>query len=210
MWPKRAHYLKPLTDVCSTRKKFVLTDAQDHAFHNIKRLVSEDVMLRFPDHSKPFEIYTDAGKYQIGATIKQEQLPIAYFSRKLTPTQRRYSTIEQEMLAIIEVLKEYRNFLLGAEIIIFTDHKNLLANSSTDDRVFRWKQKIEEFGPTIQYVQGHTNTEADALSRLPLLEDQREMEVMLNYPQVDPNHPILHSYPLDLKLIHKYQQLDPA
>ena len=210
MWPKRAHYLTPLTDVCSTRKKFVWNDAQEHAFHNIKRLVSEDVMLHFPDHSKPFEIDTNASKYQIGAKIKQEQLPIAYFSRKLTPTQRRYSTIEQEMLAIIEVLKEYRNFLLGAEIIIFTDHKNLLANSSTDDRVFRWKQKIEEFGPTIQYVQGHTNTEADALSRLPLLEDQREMEVMLNYPQVDPNHPNLSSYPLDLKLIHKYQQLDPA
>ena len=120
----------------------------------IKRLVSEDVMLVFPDHSKLFEIYTNASKYQIGATIKQEQLPIAYFSRKLTPTQRRYSTIEQEMLAIVEVLKEYRNFLLGEELIIFTDHKNLLANSSTNDRAFRWKQKIEEFGPTIQYIQG--------------------------------------------------------
>ena len=132
------------------QKKFVWTDAQEHAFQNIKRFVAEDVMLRSPDHSKTFEIYTDASKYQIGATIKQEQLPIAYFSRKLTPTQRRYCTIEQEMLAIMEVLKKYRNFLLGAKIIIHTDHKNLLANSSSNDRVFRWKQKIEEFGPTIQ------------------------------------------------------------
>ena len=102
------------------------------------------------------------------------------------------------------------NLLLGAEIVIFTDHKNLLANSSTNDRVFRWKQKIEEFGPTIHYVKGHTNTEADALSRLPFMENQGGMEVMLNYPQVDPNHPILNSYPLDLKLLHKYQQIDPA
>ncbi len=86
----------------------------------MKRLVTEDVLLRFPDHSKPFTIYIDASKYQIGATIKQNELPIAYFSRKLIPTQRRYSTIEQEMLAIVEVLKEYRNFLLGAEIIIHT------------------------------------------------------------------------------------------
>ena len=36
------------------------------------------------------------------------------------------------------------------------------------------------------------------------------MEVMLNYPQVDPSHPILNSYPLDLKLIHNNQHLDPA
>ena len=70
MWPKRAHFLTPLTDVYSTKKKFIWTDAQEHAFHNIKALVSEDIMLRFPNHSKPFEIYTNASKYQIGATIK--------------------------------------------------------------------------------------------------------------------------------------------
>ena len=169
MWPRRAHYLTPLTDICSTRKKCIWTDAQEVAFQNIKRLVTEDVMLRFPNHSQPFHIFTDASNYQIGATIKQNQLPIAYFSKKLTPTQRRYSTIEQEMLAIVEVLKEYRNFLLGAVIVIFTDHKNLLSNNSANDRVFRWKQKIEEFAPTIQYVKGHHNVEADALSRLPLV-----------------------------------------
>ena len=123
MWPKRAHYLAPLTDICSTRRKFVWTDTQEHAFQTIKRLVSEDVMLRFPDHSKPFTIFTDASNFQVGATIKQNDLPIAYFSRKLTPTQRRYSTIEQEMLAIVEVLKEYRNFLLGATIVIYIDHR---------------------------------------------------------------------------------------
>ena len=114
------------------------------------------------------------------------------------------------MLAIVEVLKEYRNFLLGATITIHTDHKNLLANSSSNDRVFRWKQKIEEFGPTIKYVQGQTNIEADALSRLPLLDNQQGMEVMLNYPQIDLHHPILNSYPLDLRLLHKHQLLDAA
>ena len=96
-------------------------------------------MLRFPDHSQPLHIYTDASNYQLGATIKQKGLPIVYFSRKLTPTQRRYPTIEQEMLAIVEVLKEYRNFQLGAEITIFTDHKNLLSQASDNSRGFRWK-----------------------------------------------------------------------
>ena len=108
------------------------------------------------------------------------------------------------MLAIVEVLKEYRNFLLGARIVIFTDHKNLLSNSSANDRVFHWKQKIEEFGPKLQYVKGPVNTEADALSMLPLLDSQQGIEAMLNYPQLDPNHPILNNYPLELKLIHKY------
>ena len=210
MWPRCAHYLTPLTDICSTRKKIIWTNIQEVAFQNIEQLVSEDVMLHFPDHSQPFHIYTDVSNCQIGATIKQNQLPIAYFSRKLTPTQRRYSTIEQEILAIVEVLKEYRNFLLGAVIIIFTDHKNLLSNSISDDRVFRSKQKIAEFSSAIQYVQGHHNVEADALSRLPLVQNNSDIGAMFNYPQIDPQHPILNNYPLELKLIAKYQQLDQA
>ena len=152
----------------------------ENAFLQAKKLISEDVLLRFPDHSIPFEIFTDASNYQIGATIKQRNLPVAYFSKKLTPTQRRYSTIEQEMLAIVEVLKEYRIFLLGAEITIFTDHKNLLSNATVNNRVFRWKQKIQEYGPTIKYIKGQHNIEADALSRLPI---DPSSEFSRNYAQ---------------------------
>ena len=114
----------------------------ENAFNIAKKLIVEDVLLRFPDQKLPFEIFTDASNIQVGATIKQNNLPITYFSKKLTHTQMRYSTIKHEMLAIVEVLKEYRNFLLGANITIFTDHKKLLSNATVDNRVFRWKQKI--------------------------------------------------------------------
>ena len=142
MWPRRAHILAPLTELCGSKHKFKWTDIHENAFNRAKQLIAEDVLLRFPDHTLPFSIYTDASTYQIGATIKQNELPIAYFSKKLTPTQRGYSTIEQEMLAIVEVLKEYCNFLLGSNKIIYTDHKNLLSNATVNNRVFRWKQKI--------------------------------------------------------------------
>ena len=158
----------------------------------MKKLVSEDVLLRFPDHSKPFHIYTDASKYQLGATIKQDDKPIVYFSKKLNPAQRRYSTIEQEMLAIVTVLKEYKNFLYGGQIIIHTDHKNLLAETSANDRVFRWKQKIEEFGPLMNYIKGQKNIEADALSRLPSEAHFIDnVNSMINQPSIDPNNLLL-------------------
>ncbi len=137
-------------------------------------------------------------------------MPVAYFSKKLTPTQRHYSTIEQEMLAIVEVLEEYRNFLIGADIIIYTDHKNLLASSTINDRVFRWKQKIQEYNPVIKYIKGHKNTEADALSRLPILSTQDGIETMLNHPPVDPYNPILNTNPLELSTVHSHQQRDAA
>ena len=168
MWPQRAHTLAPLTQLCSNKIKFNWEEIHEIAFQKMKRIVAKDVMLRFPQHDKKFVIHTDASQHQIGATISQENKPIAYFSRKLSATQRRYATIEQEMLAIVKVLKEYRNFLLGANITIYTDHKNLLANNSDNNSVFRWKQKIQEYGPTLIYVKGKDNIAANALSRLPM------------------------------------------
>ena len=114
------------------------------------------------------------------------------------------------MLAIVEVLKEYRNFLLGADITIYTDHKNLLATSTVNDRVFRWKQKIQEYNPIIKYIKGHRNQEADALSRLPMLNTTEGMETMLNHPPMDPYNPIPNANPLELSLIHSNQQKDAA
>ena len=143
MWPRRVHILAHLTELCGAKRKFTWNDTHENAFNLARRLIAEDVLLRFPNHELPFEIYTDASNFQIGATIKQANLPIAYFSKKLTPTRGRYSTIEHEMLVIVEVLKEYRNFLLGANITIFNDHENLLSNSTTNNRIFRWKQKIQ-------------------------------------------------------------------
>ena len=103
----------------------------------------------------------------MGAVITQDNKPVAYWSKKLSPTKKRYSTIEQELLAITELLKEYRNILLGQEIIIMTDHKNLTyANTAfSSNRLLRQRLTIEEFGPTIKHTQGEKNIAADTLSR---------------------------------------------
>lgn len=110
------------------------------------------------------------------------------------------------MLAIVEVLKEYKNFLLGANITIYTDHKNLLSNSTVNDRVFRWKQTIQEFGPILKYIKGHKNTEANKLSRLS--DDNSPIEVMLNHPPIDPYNPLLNKNPMYLTFIHHHQNHD--
>ena len=103
------------------------------------------------------------------------------------------------MLTIVKVLKEYPNFLLGVNITIFTDHKNLLSNATTKNRAFRWKQKIQEFGPIILYVKGQDNVEDDALSRLPM--DIQAHEITLNHPPVDPHNPLFNKHPLDSQYI---------
>jgi transposase InsO family protein len=100
--------------------------------------------------------------------ISQQDRPIAFYSRKLNAAQTRYTTMERELLAIVETLKEFRNILLGQKIHIFTDHQNLTYKNFNTERVMRWRLIIEEFGPEFHYIKGSKNIVADALSRLEL------------------------------------------
>ena len=84
----------------------------------------------FPYFRKLFMIYTDASNYQMGATITQDKQVITYWSKKLSNTQKKYPMIEQELLAICEVLKWYRYMLLVQYILIFIDHHNLTYNNT--------------------------------------------------------------------------------
>ena len=101
--------------------------------------MTQETLLAFPDYTKPFQIHTDASKY-LGAVIQQDGKPLAFFSRKLTKTQINYTTEERELLSIVETLKEFKGMLLGYPIEVFTDHLNLVHETTVkvSDRVHRW------------------------------------------------------------------------
>jgi hypothetical protein len=138
------------------------------AFNNVKATIAKEVVLAYPDFSKTFEIYTDASTMQLGAVITQDNRPIAFFSRKLSETQRKYSVTEIELLAIVETLKEFKGMLWGQSIKVYIDHKNLTRDALglTSDRVYRWRLLLEEYAPKIVYIKGIHNSVADAITRL--------------------------------------------
>jgi RNase H-like domain found in reverse transcriptase len=122
----------------------------------------------------------------------QNDAPVAFYSRKLNPAQRNYTTMEKELLSIVKTCKEFRTNLYGCrELHIHTDHKNLTYANLNSQRVICWRLYLEEFNPIFHYVEGTKNTLADALSRLPHVEGQTAEDDKIfsdnweNPPQID-------------------------
>jgi len=83
-------------------------------------------LLAYPKYGERFDIYTDASTRQLGAVITQNGKPLAFFSRKLSKAQQKYSVTELELLSIVECLKEFKGMRWGQQLKVFTDHKNLV------------------------------------------------------------------------------------
>jgi hypothetical protein len=81
-------------------------------------------------------------------------------------SQQNHTTMKKEMLSIIATLKEFQSMLLGADINVFTDHKNLTFDTLKTQCVLRQHTKIEEFSPMLHYIKGPHNILSDNLSRL--------------------------------------------
>jgi hypothetical protein len=132
MWPHRSHILAPITVKTGTPKKgvkppaFQWTPDMQKACDQMKALMAANVLCAYPDHNKPFHIFTDAYNYQLGACIMQDDKPVAYYSRKLNSAQMIYATIDKELVFVVATLREFCSVLLGAELHVHTNHKNIL------------------------------------------------------------------------------------
>jgi hypothetical protein len=89
IWPHRAHTLAQLTEKAGAPKKgtkqpkFVWTEAVQTAFERMQAMMAADVLCAYPNHNRPFDIYTDASDYQLGSCIMQDGKPVAYYSKSL-------------------------------------------------------------------------------------------------------------------------------
>jgi len=94
--------MAPLTDRTSKLVAFKWTPECQHSFDELKKLISKEAPLSFPDHTKKFKIMPDASDRQLGAVLMQEDRPLAFFSKKLNKYQQKYTVGEKEMLGVVE------------------------------------------------------------------------------------------------------------
>ncbi|GFN94438.1 Gag-Pol polyprotein [Plakobranchus ocellatus] len=121
----------------------------------------------------PFVVRRDASDYGVGAVLLQPKNDILmqcrYASKKLSPAEMNYSTIERECLAIVYTVNQFYKFLAFRHFELQTDHKPLVflkKGSVRNFRLMRWALHLQEFSFTITPIPGGHNVHADALSCL--------------------------------------------
>lgn len=151
------------------------TEASLTAFELCKNDLANSSLLVHPTPNARLALTVDASDQAIGAVLEQRNetdwKPLSFFSKKLSPTQTRYSTYDRELLAIYASIKHFRYLLEGRQFSIFTDHKPLVyafskkADNNTP-RQARQLSFIGQFSTAIAHISGKDNVVADALSRL--------------------------------------------
>jgi hypothetical protein len=136
----------------------------------MKKLMSTCPVLALPDFAQPFTMECDASGEGIGAVLMQNKHPIVYESQKLRGLELLYTIYDKEMLDIMHALAKFRKYLVGAKLIVRTDHNNLkyfLDQKDLNERQHKWVRKIQAYDFEIEFVKGKNNVVADVLSRRP-------------------------------------------
>nr|XP_028964733.1 LOW QUALITY PROTEIN: uncharacterized protein LOC103417773 [Malus domestica] len=164
---------RPLCNLLAKDACFDFNADCHDAFNKLKNLLTSAPIITAPDWTLHFELMCDASDYAVGAVLGQrrDKLPhvIYYASRTLNDAQLNYATTEKELLAVVFALEKFRSYLVGAKVIVYSDHsalKYLLSKKEAKPRLLRWVLLLQEFDLEILDKKGRENVVADHLSRL--------------------------------------------
>ena len=191
--PNLAEVTQPMRELLVKKNTWIWGDAQQKAFEETKKLLTESPVLTLFDPNHHTVVSADASSFGLGAVLLQkshqeeEYKPVAFISRSMTQTEQRYAQIEKEALAFTWACERLSDYLTGLKFHIWTDHKPLVPLFSTKEleqvpiRVQRFRLRMMRYNFTISHVPGKTLTTADTLSRstaksLPNTEDDLEQE----------------------------------
>ena len=150
--------------------------------------------------------------YKLAQSYPKKGKPFALYSRKMNIAQQNYTTTEKELIYIVANLKEFLNILLGHQITVCTDHKNLTYKFFNTERVMHWRLILKDFGPELKYIKGENNIESEAISRLEMSDNQETLNISEFYgyddkDMLDSAYPIrYHDISISQKTDAKLQQ----
>ena len=172
--PRLADKLHPLYDATKVKGQAIeWTSECQAAFLAAKAALATATLLHHPHANAKTSITVDASNTAVGRQLEQVLdgiwCPVAFFSKKLSKAERKYSAFDRELLAIFLAVKHFRHHVEGLQFAIFTDHKPLTfafaSAAERSPRQTRHMSFISEFSTNVLHVSGKDNIVADALSR---------------------------------------------
>lgn len=178
MIPHFANIVFPLTELIKLHpksKQLPWGDAENEAFSHAKTALVNATTLKHPlPVGESYHLVTDCSLVAAGAALHQlvngHPVPVAFFSKKLSAAQQKYSAYDRELLAAYLATLHFKDIIEGRHVILFTDHKPLTTafrspKSAKSDRQQRHWCVITEYVAEVEYVRGVDNVVADCLSR---------------------------------------------
>jgi deoxyadenosine/deoxycytidine kinase len=171
------HYAEiaaPLSSITGKTVSFVWGEAQEAAFQALKKALISPPILRPPDYSRPFILYTDWSKKAVGAILAQKdqdgaEYVVAYASHKLDKAQQNYAPTEGECLAVKWAVKKFHYYISQTHFTVVTDHyslKWLLETKDHTGKLARWAVWLQKYDFEIQHRKGTEHGNVDALTRM--------------------------------------------
>ena len=169
---------RPMYELLKGNIQYTWSNKQQLSFDKLKQCITTEPVLKLPDDSKPWIIYSDASGYAVGGVLCQDHgsgpQPVLYASHKLSGCELNWPTHDKELFGIVFMVKTCKPYLQGRKVTIYTDHKSLQyvkTQPHLSAKQTRWVQFLDTFDWEVQYKEGKLNVVADAVSRRPDLQD---------------------------------------
>lgn len=219
--PNAATVLHPLHQLLEQDREWEWTEHCEKAFNEAKRLITSDLVLTHYDPSLPVKLACDASPTGIGAVLSHvmpdgTERPVAFASRSLTKTERKYAQIDKEALSIVWGVKKFHIYLYGRRFTLITDHQPLTAifhpekgiPAMTAARLQRYALFLAGFDYDIEYKNTKEHCNADGLSRLPWQQHEKGEE---DFDSSDIFHAMqIDILPVTSEMIAKETKRDPV
>jgi len=196
--PEAAKKQAPIHNLLGAKKGATAinwTDEARQAFENTKQSLTQTTLLAHPRANAKLALFTDASDHSIGAVLQQQHQdgwePLAFFSKKLSPTEAKYSAFDRELLAIYLAIKHFCHMVEARRFVIYTDHKPITfafrqKPEKCTPRQFRYLDFIGQFSTDIRHIAGSENITADTLSRIETINSVMGYEALARSQQDDP------------------------
>ena len=178
MIPDAANISLGLTELLKNHPKsktLPWSDEAEKSFNALKQALIDCPTLKFPSpEASDYHIVTDSSNYAVGAALYQiidtNPCPVAFYSKKLSESQRTLSTYERELLAAFLAIVNFKVLIDGHTVTLFTDHKPIVSafyskNTAKSEVQQRQLSFISEYVHKVHYIKGHYNVVADFMSR---------------------------------------------